>query len=106
MNRHAIHHHRINRAINYAKNHCGCDIDLHTMANAACLSKYHFLRLFKSQVGETPVRFLQRIRLERAMRKLVFVRLTLITEITLDSVFSSVPSFYSAFQARYGISAQ
>ncbi len=100
MNRDAQYHHRMNRAINFAEDHCGGDIDLHAMADAACLSKYHFLRQFKIHVGETPVRFLQRIRLERALRKLVFLRQTPITEIALDSGFSSLQSFSSAVQAR------
>ena len=98
-----IHRDRINRAINYAEEFCGDEINLSAMADVACLSKFHFLRVFKNTIGETPVNFLQRIRLERAARKLVFLRNTPITEIAFDSGFGSAQSFSSAFSNRFQV---
>ena len=46
------------------------------MANAACLSKYHFIRLFHALEGETPYRYLQQKRVAAAQRLLSTTNLT------------------------------
>jgi AraC family transcriptional regulator len=56
---------------NYAQ-----DIDLEALANVACLSKYHFLRLFTLVHGVTPYAFLQNKRTSVAARLLQTTQLT------------------------------
>ncbi len=46
------------------------------MASAACLSKYHFIRLFHALAGVTPYRYLQQKRVAAAQRLLSTTRLT------------------------------
>jgi AraC-like DNA-binding protein len=41
-------------------------ISLDTIATEACISKFHFLRLFKSLYGRTPHQYLTEIRIEKA----------------------------------------
>jgi AraC family transcriptional regulator len=41
-------------------------IELEEMANAACLSKFHFLRLFKHVHHASPYQYIQQLRIERA----------------------------------------
>jgi AraC family transcriptional regulator len=57
---------------NYAQ-----DLDLEALANVACLSKYHFLRLFTLVHGVTPYAFLQNKRTSVATRLLRTTRLTM-----------------------------
>jgi AraC family transcriptional regulator len=57
---------------NYAQ-----DLDLDALANVACLSKYHFLRLFTLVHGVTPYAFLQNKRTGVAARLLRTTRLTM-----------------------------
>ena len=77
-------------------------LDLETMARAACFSKFHFLRLFREAYGETPGRYLARVRLERA-RLLLETTDRRVTEICFDVGYESLSSFSLAFRARFGV---
>ena len=71
-------------------------LDLPTLASIACLSESAFLRAFKTTFGETPHRYLQRRRIERAM---YLLRTTdqPITRICLDVGFTSLGTFSRTF---------
>ena len=45
-------------------------LDIESLADSVHLSRAHFIRSFKETFGETPHRYLQRRRIERAMRML------------------------------------
>ena len=70
----AAQRHRINRVINFMQAHLYDDLELHGLADVACLSKHHFIRVFDARLGQTPLRYLSRIRLERTARQLIFLR--------------------------------
>lgn len=61
---------RIGLATDYLHAHYSRNVDLETLARMACLSKYHFLRLFTSIHGVTPRAYLQRKRVNVAVRLL------------------------------------
>lgn len=61
---------RIGLAADFIHTNYARPIDLDQMARAACLSKYHFLRLFALVHGMTPFSFLQRKRARVALRLL------------------------------------
>jgi AraC-like DNA-binding protein len=42
-------------------------LDIPALARIACVSEAHFIRGFRATFGETPHRYLQRRRVERAM---------------------------------------
>ena len=44
----------------------GSKADLDTLAEVACLSRYHFLRLFRELSGTTPAAYARSLRLQRA----------------------------------------
>ena len=67
--RHEIYR-RISLATDFLHSHYGLGVDLTTLAQTACLSKYHFLRLFTLVHGITPHRYLQRKRTQVALRLL------------------------------------
>lgn len=95
---------RINRVVNRLHGLCDHEWTLAELASTACLSKYHFLRVFESVLRETPGKFLQRIRLERAARMLVYNRHSSITEIAHACGYGSSQSLARAFRSRYLIS--
>ena len=92
---------RIHRVVNRVQRLCDYQWTLAELASVAFLSKYHFLRVFESIVGETPGHFLQRIRLERAARMLVYHRDVSITNIAHTCGFGSSQSLARAFRSRF-----
>src|SRR5690606_40079255 len=46
-------------------------IPLESLARGACLSPFHFHRVFRGMTGETPLELARRLRLERAAWQLV-----------------------------------
>lgn len=80
-------------------------LNLEAMARAACFSKFHFLRLFREAYGETPGRYLARMRLERA-RELLETTDCRVTDICLEVGYESLSSFTIAFRNRFGVPPQ
>ncbi len=66
------------------------------LAAVACVSEANFIRSFKAVFGETPHRYLQRRRIERAMYLLRTTR-TSVTDICMEVGFSSLGSFSRTF---------
>jgi AraC-like DNA-binding protein len=81
----------------------GQALTLDDIARSACLSPFHFHRVFKAVFHETPHEYLRRRRLERAARLLRETE-SPVTEICLDSGFESPGSFSALFRARFGAS--
>jgi AraC family transcriptional regulator len=73
------------------------------LAHAAGLSRYHFLRTFKSATGITPHQWLLRTRLRHAAERLV-ASLDPIIEIALDVGFDDLSNFIRSFRAEFGVS--
>jgi AraC-like DNA-binding protein len=79
----------------------GCELDVPTLARAAHASPAHFSRSFKRAFGETPHKYLQRRRIERAKELLRETDL-MVTAISLEVGFQSLGSFSSAFKELTG----
>ena len=77
------------------------ELDLAALARIAHLSPDHLIRTFRSVFGETPHRYLQRRRLERAMFLLRTTDDDVLT-ICLAVGFSSLGSFGRLFSAVVG----
>ncbi len=72
-------------------------------ASIATLSKYHFLRTFRNITGETPLSYLQRIRVERAKWLLSKSKLS-ITQVAVEVGYESLPSFSTLFRTHTQLS--
>jgi AraC family transcriptional regulator len=77
-------------------------IDLDDLASRACLSRFHFARMFRALTGETPAGFVRRLRLERAAWRLRDPNARLI-DVALASGFDTPDGFTRAFRARFGV---
>ena len=78
-------------------------LDVGALASAACLSRAHFIRSFRDAFGETPHRYLQRRRIERAMEMLRNTDKP-VSEICLDVGFTSLGTFSRTFRDVLGTS--
>ena len=76
-------------------------IKLEEAARQACLSPFHFHRLFASTFGETPHDFLTRLRIDRARRLLVSADMS-VTDVCMEVGYSSLGSFSLKFRSVVG----
>jgi AraC-like DNA-binding protein len=76
-------------------------LDVRTLARIAHVSEAHFIRGFRATFGETPHRYLQRRRVERAM---FLLRATdrSVTEICMAVGFTSLGTFSRTFREIVG----
>jgi AraC-like DNA-binding protein len=76
-------------------------LDIPALARIALVSEAHFIRRFRATFGETPHRYLQRRRIERAM---ALLRTTgrPVTGVCLDVGFTSLGTFSRTFRAVVG----
>lgn len=93
----------LRRARDLADRHYAEPLDLDVLASAAGVSKYHFLRSFAAEYGQTPASYLCHRRIERAQDLLRATNLT-VTEICHLVGFSSLGSFSSRFRDLVGVS--
>ncbi|MYW93785.1 helix-turn-helix domain-containing protein [Amycolatopsis rubida] len=77
-------------------------LTLAEIAEEAHLSVYHLIRVFRAATGETPHRYLTRLRIERARRLLRDSTLT-IAQIAERSGFGSPGSLSTAFLGQIGV---
>ena len=76
-------------------------LDVPTLARIAQVSEAHFIRTFRATFGETPNRYLQRRRVERAMFLLRSTDRS-VTDICMDVGFSSLGTFSRVFAGIVG----
>lgn len=74
---------------------------LEVLAAHACLSAFHFHRIFTSLVGEGPAEYLRRLRLERAAHELATTGDN-VREIGRRAGYARPESFTRAFRDRFG----
>jgi AraC-like DNA-binding protein len=62
---------RIQISLNYIRKNIGSHLDIDMLADKACMSKDHFIRVFKRETGETPNVYITKRKLEKAELSLV-----------------------------------
>jgi AraC-like DNA-binding protein len=96
-------HRRVQRGADFLLSHLGERITIEDAARAACLSLFHFHRVFLALHGTTPHRFLseQRIALAARLLQLTTER---VTDIAARAGFESLGTFTTRFVRSYGVS--
>ena len=92
----------LRRARDVADRNYAEPLDLVALATAAGVSKYHFLRCFAAEYGETPMQYVTRRRIERATDLLRATNLT-VTEVCGLVGYSSLGSFSQRFTELVGM---
>ncbi|AEW99611.1 helix-turn-helix domain-containing protein [Streptantibioticus cattleyicolor] len=93
---------RVGAAIALMRDRLAEPVTLADLAAEAHLSPYHFLRVFKATTGQTPHRFLTRLRIEAAQRLLVNGDLT-VAEIARRCGFGSPGALSASFLRHTGM---
>ncbi|WP_426010282.1 AraC family transcriptional regulator [Aeromonas salmonicida] len=77
------------------------DLSIEALADQACLSLYHFHRVFTAVAGETPGEMCRRLRMQRAAWQLCYTDAS-VTTIALGAGLASSQAFAKAFRRHYG----
>jgi AraC-like DNA-binding protein len=93
---------RIRKCVRLLTERCASEPDLDGVARESGLSRPHFYKLFKEQVGVTPSLYLNTLRMERAVR-LVAAAEHSITEISNRLGFSCQSVFSRFFTSHVGM---
>lgn len=97
---------RIEKAYDLIKRNFKTKLLLKDLANEVGISPFHFQKLFKAELGVSPIQCIMRIRLERA-RHLLHIDPTMsMATVANDCGFSSLAVFSRAFSSFYGIQAK
>lgn len=93
----------VRRVAEHVAHHLDEALDLERLAKLAALSPFHFHRIFRGMVGETPLELHRRLRLERAAWRLLNEE-TSVTTIALAAGYDTHEAFTRAFNTYYGCS--
>ncbi|QRY70414.1 AraC family transcriptional regulator (plasmid) [Ensifer sp. PDNC004] len=94
---------RLNRVIDYVYAHLEDDLSFDRLAEVACLSPYHWSRIYSAMRGETIVATIRRLRLQRAADRLANSDLE-IEAVSARAGYSSTDTFGRAFKGAFGVS--
>ncbi|GLQ53166.1 AraC family transcriptional regulator [Devosia nitrariae] len=94
---------RLNRVLDYVYAHLEDDISFDRLADIACLSPYHWSRIYSAMRGETIVATIRRLRLQRAADRLANSDLDIGT-VSARAGYGSTDTFGRAFKDAFGVS--
>jgi transcriptional regulator GlxA family with amidase domain len=87
----------------YIADHLAADLSLRRLAARIQMSPRHFARVFRAQVGVTPARYVERMRVEKA-KQLLEESLLTVEAVAAATGFGSTESMRRTFQQRMGVS--
>lgn len=93
---------KIRRVLSYINENLGRELRVEQLAERAYLSKYHFMRLFKSQTGSSVHAYVRQKRLLHAAR-LIREGMS-VNKAAAESGFGDYSAFHRAFRESFGIS--
>ncbi|MBL0938811.1 MAG: AraC family transcriptional regulator [Gemmatimonadaceae bacterium] len=91
----------VTRVLRHLVTHMDAAPDLAALASLAHMSPFHFHRVFRGMVGETPLELLRRLRLERAA-SVLRTSTQPITSIAFEAGFETHEAFTRAFRVAFG----
>jgi DNA gyrase inhibitor GyrI/AraC-like DNA-binding protein len=95
---------KINKALKYIDANLSEEINVSDLAELSGFSLFHFHRIFKAIINESPYDSLLRLRLEKAVFLLKHKQNLKISEVAYESGFSSPENFTRQFKTRFKIS--
>jgi AraC family transcriptional regulator len=93
---------RLVYATDFIYSNYNLDINLDQLASASCLSKFHFLRLFKIAYNKTPGQFIQELRITKAVEQLENSDIE-INALAKSLGYSNPSSFSRMFRNQVGV---
>lgn len=96
---------RIAKTVLYIRKHLNEAIELEKLAEISCLSKDHFIRLFKKELGTTPLQYINQKKIEKAQLLLITEELA-VKEIAFQLAFDDCSYFNRLFKKTTGVTPQ
>lgn len=93
---------RIIKVVNFIRKNINHDIDINTMAEICCLSKAHFIRLFKSEMNITPLQYIVKKKIEKAQLLLITQDMA-IKEVAYSLGYDNYSYFTKLFKKQTGL---
>ena len=93
---------RLRRVTDYIHAHLDEELDMDRLAEVACLSPYHWHRIYRAVHGETLAMTVKRLRLQRAAGDLVHTTLP-VRQIAWRWGYPNLQSFNRIFTASFGM---
>ena len=93
---------RIERVIEYIHDHLDGELSLDVLADVACLSPYHWHRIYRSITSESLSKTVRRLRLQRAAKQLAQHAMS-IEGIAKQAGYTNTDSFSRKFSRDYGM---
>lgn len=95
---------RVAKVVRYIEHNIDKEMPLEELASIACFSPFHFQRIFKEVIQETPKQFIQRLRLDESAHVIALYPEKSMIEVALHCGFKSAIVFSRAFKDYYKIS--
>jgi AraC family transcriptional regulator len=92
---------RIHRVVDFIDENLDADLSLDNLADVACISPFHFHRVYSRVVGQSPTDTVRRLRLTRATNEIRLSGLT-ITQVALTAGYGSPQAFARAYRREFG----
>lgn len=96
---------RIAKTVLYIRKHLNEAIELEKLAEISCLSKDHFIRLFKKELGTTPLQYINQKKIEKAQLLLITEELA-VKEIAFQLAFDDYSYFNRLFKKTTCVTPQ
>lgn len=96
---------RVQKVLSFIRKNLNKKIEVTELAEMSCLSKDHFIRIFKNETGEAPMSYIISRKLERAMLILATEDVPVKT-IAFNLGFEDHSYFNRLFKSRMGITPQ
>jgi AraC family transcriptional regulator len=93
---------RLDRVLTWLVDHLDEALDLARLADVACMSPYHFHRIYHAMQGETAAETIRRLRLHRAAVELITGERP-VSRVASQAGYGSQEAFTRAFKAAYGV---
>ena len=93
---------RIVKAIRYISTHLDESLDLKHIARVACVSPFHFHRLFKQETTLTLKKFIESLKVEKAFQMLLKPEIK-VQEVAVYMGYNDSETFSRAFKRRYRV---
>ncbi|MFM9850759.1 MAG: helix-turn-helix domain-containing protein [Hyphomicrobiaceae bacterium] len=93
---------RVADVLKHIEAHASSPLELDMLASLVCMSKYHFLRVFRRAVGMTPYQYLLSIRMRRAAARIALTSES-VASIAFDAGFGDLSTFNHRFRDLFGM---
>src|SRR5260221_7469856 len=97
-------HKQLKKVTDFIGEHLDEEMSLESLSQIACLSKYHFHRLFTALTGLSLQQYIRWLRLKRAAHQLIVDKDQSIINIAINAGFESQEAFSRAFKKACGFS--